>query len=50
MGPIGETEHVNQYTDRCIGRPVRYRNREAVGKIFRKEYIWESVWELFNEH
>ena len=43
MGPIGEAEYVNRYVDRCEGRPVRCRNREAVGKIFREEYIWEFV-------
>ena len=50
LGPIGEAEYVNRYTDRCEGRPVQCRNREAVGKIFRKEYIWELVEGLFNEH
>ena len=39
-GSIGEAGYVNQYVDRCVGRPVRYRNREVVGNIFRKEYIW----------
>ena len=39
FGPIGEAEYVN----RCEGRPVRCRNREAVGKIFREEYIWEFL-------
>ena len=38
-----EAGYVNWYADRCEGKPVRCRNREAVGKIFRKEYIWELV-------
>ena len=43
VGPIGEAEYVNPYADRCEGRPVWCRNREAVRKIFREEYIWEFV-------
>ena len=35
LGPIGEAEAEYRYADRCEGRPVRCRNREAVGKIFR---------------
>ena len=50
LGPISQAECGNRYADRCVGRPVRCRNRETVGKIFRKEYIWELVQGLINEH
>ena len=40
-GSVG-TEYVNRYADRCEGRPVRCRNREAVGKIL-KDIFWELV-------
>ena len=43
LGPIGEVEAEYRDTDRYEGRPVRCRNREAVGKIFREEYILELV-------
>ena len=43
LGPISEAGYVNRYADWCVGRLVWCRNREAIGKIFRKEYIWELV-------
>ena len=43
FGEIGEAGYVIRYTDTCVGRPNQCRNREAVRKIFRKEYIWELV-------
>ena len=50
MGLIGEAGYVNRYADRWDGRPVWCINREAIGNIFRKEYIWELVYGLINEH
>ena len=43
LGLISEAGYVNRYANWYVGRPVRCRNREAIGKIFRKEYIWELV-------
>ena len=43
LGPIGEAEAEYRDADRYEGKPVRCRNREAVGKIFCEEYILELV-------